>query len=108
MNSQSLNYIERIYSDYLSNAENVSPEWRQFFQEDGWREAIGAVESNGTDAHSVEANAYSPESNGQGGEANGTNGSHHATAAYEPVAPLSERPSQASNALPPIAADRNQ
>lgn len=96
MNSQSLNYIERIYSDYLSNAENVSPEWRQFFQEDGWREAIGAVDSNGADDHTVT-------SNGHGGEANGANGSHHATQAYEPVAPLSERPSQVSNALPPAS-----
>jgi 2-oxoglutarate dehydrogenase E1 component len=103
MNSQSLNYIERIYSDYLSNAENVSPEWRQFFQEDGWREAIGAVESDGADAHTPDADTHSPEANGHVGEANGTNGSHHATPAYEPVAPLSERPSQASNALPPAS-----
>jgi 2-oxoglutarate dehydrogenase E1 component len=94
MNSQSLNYIERIYSDYLSNAENVSPEWRQFFQEDGWREAIGAGESDGADDHASTSNGHS-------GEAIGTNGSHHATPAYEPVAPLSERPSQASNVLPP-------
>ncbi|WP_425397527.1 2-oxoglutarate dehydrogenase E1 component [Aeoliella sp.] len=48
MNSQSLNYIEQIYSDYLSNAENVSPEWRQFFQENGWRSAVGDLETNGS------------------------------------------------------------
>lgn len=45
MNSQSLNYIERIYSDYLSDAENVSPEWRQFFQDDGWREAVARTDA---------------------------------------------------------------
>lgn len=44
MNSQSLSYIERIYSDYLSNAENVSPEWRQFFQENGWRAGVATPE----------------------------------------------------------------
>ncbi len=47
MNSQSLNYIEQIYSDYLSNAENVSPEWRQFFQDNGWRAGVATPELNG-------------------------------------------------------------
>ncbi len=36
MNSQSLNYIEQIYSEYLTDAQGVSPEWRQFFEENGW------------------------------------------------------------------------
>lgn len=54
MNSQSLNYIEQIYSDYLSNAENVSPEWRQFFQENGWRSDMEAPHANGAANGAVE------------------------------------------------------
>ncbi|MCO6043455.1 2-oxoglutarate dehydrogenase E1 component [Aeoliella sp. ICT_H6.2] len=60
MNSQSLNYIEQIYSDYLSNAENVSPEWRQFFQENGWRAATDNVAVNGSQNGSAEPPAATP------------------------------------------------
>lgn len=50
MNSHSLNYIERIYSDYLVDAESVSPEWRQFFQENDWRPEISGSQQDANGA----------------------------------------------------------
>ncbi len=64
MNSQSLSYIERIYSDYLSNAENVSPEWRQFFQENGWRAGVATPEFEAPTNGVSELAANAPPTNG--------------------------------------------
>ncbi|RYD98219.1 MAG: 2-oxoglutarate dehydrogenase E1 component, partial [Sphingobacteriales bacterium] len=39
-------YIESLYNDYLSNPENVDPEYKKFFE--GFDFAVGKVGSNGT------------------------------------------------------------
>ena len=41
-------YIESLYNDYLSNPENVDPEYKKFFE--GFDFAVGKVGSNGTKA----------------------------------------------------------
>ncbi|WP_145245907.1 2-oxoglutarate dehydrogenase E1 component [Aeoliella mucimassa] len=78
MNSQSLNYIEQIYADYLANPETVTPEWRQFFQEDGWREAV-AMPPVSPPEPAVEPPAVSqaPSNGSADGTHAGLNGDHY-------------------------------
>ncbi|MDZ4820338.1 MAG: hypothetical protein SGJ20_15340, partial [Planctomycetota bacterium] len=47
LDSLSLSFVEGLYSDYLRNAESVSPDWRSYFEETLRTNTNGAAHSNG-------------------------------------------------------------
>ena len=112
MNSQSLNYIEQIYADYVANPESVPPEWRQYFQEDGWRTGVAIPAPSDTPPQNLDgtpvANGASPQAYPAGnghGETNGNGGYRSAQAPPTPLPPPGmTSPSASSTPAAPQAA----